>query len=366
MHIGGRNVMTPLRFKHFILAVGALISVPTVAAADEGGVSFWIPGFFGSLAAAPQQPGWSLTNIAYQTSVSADAGVAIARERTLGNIPVNLNLSANLTASVSARADLDLLMATYVFKTPVLGGQASVGLIGLYGRMDTSLGAQLSGTVSATAAGAPLGSIAFSRSDMIQDTLWGFGDLLPIFTLRWNAGVNNYMVYLTGDVPVGAYNPSRLSNIGIGHGAVDGGFGYTYFNPKTGQEFSGVLGFTYNVANYQTQYQNGVDLHFDWGASQFMTKQFQVGLVGYVYNEIGCDSGSGDRVGCFQSRVIGVGPQVGFIIPISKTTQGYLNIKGYKEFDSANRPDGWNAWVTFVLSPAEQAPSASTRRMRSM
>jgi hypothetical protein len=122
------------------------------------------------------------------------------------------------------------------------------------------------------------------------------------------------------------------------------------------------------MTNNSTQYQNGVDMHFDWGASQFLTKQFQIGLVGYIYDEIGCDSGSGDRVGCFQSRVFGVGPQVGFIIPISKTTQGYLNIKGYKEFDNANRPDGWNAWVTFVLSPAEQKPSASSSpsRMRSM
>jgi hypothetical protein len=50
-------------------------------------------------------------------------------------------------------------------------------------------------------------------------------------------------------------------------------------------------------------------------ASQFLTKQFQVGVVGYVYKEIGCDSGSGDRVGCFQSQVAGVGPQLGFIFP---------------------------------------------------
>ena len=47
----------------------------------------------------------------------------------------------------------------------------------------------------------------------------------------------------------------------------------------------GVLGFTYNFQNQSTQYQNGVDMHFDWGASQFLTKQFQVGLVGYVYKE---------------------------------------------------------------------------------
>ena len=114
-------------------------------------------------------------------------------------------------------------------------------------------------------------------------------------------------------------NPTRLSNLGIGHGAIDAGGGYTYFNPATGHEFSGVLGFTYNFINTSTQYQNGVDMHFDWGASQFLTKQVQVGLVGYVYKEIGCDSGSGDRVGCFQSQVFGVGPQFGYVFPLSQT-----------------------------------------------
>jgi len=38
-------------------------ALPTVATADEGGVSFWLPRFFGSLAAAPQQPGWSLMSV---------------------------------------------------------------------------------------------------------------------------------------------------------------------------------------------------------------------------------------------------------------------------------------------------------------
>jgi hypothetical protein len=193
----------------------------------------------------------------------------------------------------------------------------------------------------------------------------GFGDLLPIATLRWNAGVHNYMTYITGDIPVGAYDPSRLSNIGIGHGAVDGGFGYTYFDPKTGHEISGVLGFTYNTINPDTQYQNGVDMHLDWGASQFVTKQLQIGVVGYLYNEIGCDSGSGDRVGCFQSRVIGVGPQLGYIIPLG-AMQAYINIKGYGEFDAQNRPHGWNTWLTVQLAPAapsSEPPPAPVRRM---
>ena len=31
--------------------------------ADEGGVSFWLPGLFGSFAAAPGTPGWAVTFI---------------------------------------------------------------------------------------------------------------------------------------------------------------------------------------------------------------------------------------------------------------------------------------------------------------
>ncbi len=166
------------------------------------------------------------------------------------------------------------------------------------------------------------------------------------------------MTYITGDIPVGAYQSDRLSNLGIGHGAIDAG--YTYFNPQTGHEFSGVLGFTYNFKNTATQYQNGVDMHFDWGASQFLSKQVMVGLVGYVYKELGCDSGSGDRVGCFQSQVVGIGPQIGFLFPVGDM-QGYLNFKAYGEFAAEDRPSGWNTWVTFAISPPAPGAPPTTK-----
>jgi len=133
-----------------------------------------------------------------------------------------------------------------------------------------------------------------------------------------------------------------LANLGLGHGAIDAGGGYTYFDLQAGNEFSAVVGFTYNFENPDTQYQNGVDFHLDWGASKFLTKQWQIGIVGYFFNQISCDSGAGDRVGCFESRVAGIGPQIGYIFPISQQYQGYINLKAYGEFAAEHRADGWN------------------------
>ena len=77
-------------------------------------------------------------------------------------------------------------------------------------------------------------TVAATRSDTSSDVVTGFGDLSPQLSLRWNAGVHNVMTYLTGNIPVGVYNVARLSNVGIGHGALDGGAGYTYFQRTDG------------------------------------------------------------------------------------------------------------------------------------
>ena len=111
------------------VAVATFALAPEISRADEGGVSFWVPGFFGSLAATPQQPGWSLATIYYHTSVSAGADVARAREFTLGRVPGNLTVNANLNLNINATGNLGFVLPSYVFETPVLGGQASDGAV---------------------------------------------------------------------------------------------------------------------------------------------------------------------------------------------------------------------------------------------
>jgi hypothetical protein len=62
--------------------------------------------------------------------------------------------------------------------------------------------------------------------------------------------------------------------------------------------------------------------------------------------------------------VFSVGPQIGVLFPVGDM-QGYANLKGYKEFGAEHRPEGWNVWLTFSVSPAaKQAPPPSTRVVR--
>jgi hypothetical protein len=334
------------------MIAGALVTAPLAAHADEGGVSFWLPGIYGSLAATPLQPGWSFAVVGYHTSVSASGATAASREITIGQLPrnVKVDLNVNLDAGVS----LALLNPNYTFATPVLGGQLSIGMMAIVGYNNTSLDGTL--TVSGPVA-------AVTRAGVIDSSIGGFGDLYPQASLRWNRGVHNFMTYVTGDIPVGAYDSKRLANLGIGHGAIDGGFGYTYFNPQTGHEFSAVTGFTYNFENPDTNYRNGIDWHLDWGASQFLSKQFFVGAVGYFYNQLTADSGQAAFLGDNKSRVAGIGPQMGILFPVGDK-QGYINVKGYYEFNASRRPDGWNMWFTFAISPAAQMPPPRSPMIR--
>jgi hypothetical protein len=336
------NAQTQVRpFARLLVAgsVGAIfaataVTCPDVAKADEGGVSFWLPGLFGSFAAAPGAPGWSVSFIYIHPSVGTTAG------KTFQD-------GTNFVTGIKGRADLLVYGATYTFAQPVLGGQAAFSLFNPVGG-DT---ASVSGTLTG-----PLGhEISGARSESVAE----FGDLIPQATLKWNKGVNDFMVYATGDIPVGAYDPSSLVNVGLGHGAFDWGGGYTYLNPATGLELSGVLGLTYNFENPSTQYQNGLDAHFDWGLSHFLTKEIDVGVAGYFYQQITDDSGPGAKLGGFRSRVAGIGPQVNFFFPVTDKIQGYANVKVYDEFAAENRPSGWNLWLTLSFSEAPPHPSAA-------
>jgi Putative MetA-pathway of phenol degradation len=108
--------------------------------------------------------------------------------------------------------------------------------------------------------------------------------------------------------------------------------------------------------NPQTDYQNGIDWHVDLEASRFLSKRFYVGAVGYAFNQLTGDTGSGAELGPYISRISAVGPEVGYLFPVGGM-QGSLNLRGYWEFAAQNRSSGWNTWLVFSIAPtAEYAP----------
>src|SRR5262249_9306008 len=69
----------------------------TPALADQGGISFWLPGAFGSLAAAPLTPGLTLGGIYLHSDVSAGGDVAASRALRFPNRTINLNINLDAT-----------------------------------------------------------------------------------------------------------------------------------------------------------------------------------------------------------------------------------------------------------------------------
>lgn len=323
-------------------ATTSMIEVDT-ARADAGGVGFWLPGIFGSLAAAPTVPGWAYASI--YLHLQADAGAT-------KNFVTSGGGSGSVVTGLNAHADALALGITYVSPTPVLGGQAAISLITAPGNVGLGIDATLTG---------PAGNVISGGRTDNRTTV---SDVFYQGTLKWNQGVHNEMVYITSNIPSGTYDPTRLANLNLGFVAWDAGAGYTYFDPKTGHEFSVVGGLTYSLPNPYLQYQNGIDFHVDWAASQFLSKHLQVGVAGYFYQQITDDSGPGAKLGGFRGRAIGIGPQIGFIIPMSDGYQGYLNIKGYKDLEVENRASTWSTWVTFAVSPAPPEPASANSAVR--
>lgn len=304
-------------------AAALLVAASTVSVADEGGVSFWLPGQFGSFAAVAGDPGWSLPLVYYHAATDAGAGKSFPR-------------GGQVRAGLDVKADLLLAVPTYVFTEPVLGAQASFSVAGLFGSAKVGVDATLTGPGGRTLTGSQ------------SDSLTSVGDLYPSAALRWNRGTHNFMAYTMAGVPVGSYDAARLANLGTNHWSLDAGGGYTYLNPKSGRELSATLGFTYNFENPDTDYKNGISGHLDWAVSQFFSEQLHVGAVGYFYRQLSGDSGAGAVLGDFKSRVYAAGPQIGFFFPVGGQ-KWYVNLKGYYEFDARNRPEGWNTWVTLVI-----------------
>jgi hypothetical protein len=79
---------------------------------------------------------------------------------------------------------------------------------------------------------------------------------------------------------------------------------------------------------------------------------------GHFYNQLTADSGCLPALCPFESRTVGLGPQIGFIMP-NASFQTYVNVEAYWDIDTQNRASGASAWLAIAFSPNAPSTAAS-------
>jgi hypothetical protein len=181
-----------------------------------------------------------------------------------------------------------------VFATPVLGGQFAINVLAIYGREQANIDAYLTGA---------LGPIGFATERSVSQALSAFGDVFVQPTLRWEPGRQQLHGLRHGE-PAGRRLRSVASRQSRPGALVDRRRRRLHLSQS--EHRLGVFRrrrLTYNFKNPYLQYQNGIDAHLDWGVSHFVSKQMHLGLVGYYYQQLTGDSGSGATPRPISSRV---------------------------------------------------------------
>jgi hypothetical protein len=127
-------------------------------------------------------------------------------------------------------------------------------------------------------------------------------------------------------------------------------FGVAYSNQKNG--FNAMLhaGYAINTENPDTNYHSGSLLHFDGAIEQILPAGpgfLTLGVEGFYFQQVTGDSGSGAVLGDFKGRTAGLGPVLGYVLPVGKQSLVF-ELKWLTETNTKNRLDGDYIWLKMV------------------
>jgi hypothetical protein len=286
--------------------------------AAEGGSGFYLLGQRGPFAGVTPPPGVYFQDDNY--FYSGDIGAAFDLE---GN-----------TVGINVDADIYLNLPTILWVTPhqVLGGN-----LGVTGTLVIG-GPDISATITQPAIGPA------------SDSIFSFGDPALGAFLGWHNGNFHWQTGVSVNVPIGDYRDGDIANVALNYWAADVYGAATWFNPATGFELSGIMGVTFNAENPATNYQTGTEFHLEGAIVQHFSEAFSLGLVGYYYDQLTADRGSGvpASLGGFEGQVAAIGATVGYnfqlgVLPIS------TRLKYFHEFEAENRLEGDALYLTLSM-----------------
>jgi len=241
-----------------------------------------------------------------------------------------------LVANVSAQSWINLPTTLWVTPAKIFGGDLAFSVTVPFG--EPRVGANLQ--INSPRFG-PIGA-------SVTDAQLNLSDFFVQSFVGWNAGNFHWQLGVGGIIPSGTYEAGRLSNASLNRPGVDVFGTVTWLDPTIGWDLSAAAGVTFNQTNTATDYKTGDEFHLEWAATKYITKEFTVGLVGYYYQQITPDTGTGARLGGFEGRVIALGGSIGYTFEVGKLPI-QTRLKIYREFDALNRPEGTAGYFTVSL-----------------
>ena len=315
-----------------IACAAGLVAAPDAQAAEYA-QGIYVLGNRGPLAGVTPPPGFYFESETYYYS---------------GNFGGNRLFQGGGVVAANIKNDTSANFVTPIWVTPfeIMGGNLGFSITIPFGTPNVSAGAVL--------ASPRIDRIIAGRE---RDANFTVGDIYLASFVGWHSGNFHWSGTLLGVVPSGSFENGQLSNIALNRPAIDLSAALTYLDPLLGYELSVVPGITFNWINPATQYLTGTEFHLEWSASKYLSKELSVGLVGYYYNQLTGDSGSGDRIGSFKGRVTSLGAQIGYTFKLGEIPVS-TNVRFFREFDVKNRFAGTATYLTISVplwvAPAQQ------------
>ena len=308
--------------RNIFVLVTACILLPQNGLASEGGAGHYLPGAVATVIdLVPTKSGWVIEPIYlhYEGDVDASKHVPVAGLNTLG---------------MNGKLDVLLLGGFYTFEKLVLGAHYSVGTFLPYIWMTVEAEVDIQG-----------------RDAYVRDQQSGLGDvsLIPLM-MAWENGFWQYGTLLSVFAPTGEYELGDLANPGLNYWSFDPMIGVSYNHDKLGFNAALYGGIIFNTENNDTDYQSGSQLHIEASAQQLLPVGpgfLSLGAEAFYLQQVSADSGQKEIFGDFKGRTAGIGPVLGYVLPLGEDTL-VTELRWLPELETKNRLKGDYIWLKIV------------------
>lgn len=239
------------------------------------------------------------------------------RVKTIGEAPAHIDVT--LTGTLVADIDIDLEVFTtqhvlmWVSEHKILGANYGVFIAPSYGHASLEASLDVTGTGTITI-GRDSQTVTGSKHIDFEADKDGFGDLLvqPVW-LGWHGPEHDVALAYSFFAPTGAYDSEDPVNVGLGYWTHQAQASFAYYPtilaPKaTALIVTGIYGYHTEKDGFDLTPGQTIDL--EYGISQYLHPQIEIGVSGYQHWQITDDEGEDAAEEPFKDFTNGVAAQV--------------------------------------------------------